>query len=166
MSQFRTPALLILICAAVDLAAGETRPVELKWNEIAPLVAGRNVDVTLAEGGRVRGEAIAVRENTLVVDVRGSSGAGSRFQNGNADIPRPSIVLIRVDRTRGAWGRTMGTVLGVLSGMVLGGWAAAHTDSASAGIPTFLGIASGVSVTGYYAGRALDKRSMLIRIVP
>jgi hypothetical protein len=60
----------------------------------------------------------------------------------------------------------MGTVVGVLTGLVLGGYTASHTNSAGAGIPVFLGIASGVSIAGYYTGKELDLRITLIKIVP
>jgi hypothetical protein len=166
MSKLRGPVLLALVCTVQSVGFCDSKPLELKWNELAGIIAGHNVELTLADGGSLRGEAVAVREGSLLMDIKGVSSAGSRFQKGSAEIPRASIGLIRVDRTRGSWGRTMGTVVGVLSGLVLGGYAAAHTNSAGAGIPTFLGIASGLSVTGYYAGRGLDRRTTLIRIVP
>jgi hypothetical protein len=57
--------------------------------------------------------------------------------------------------------------VGVLSGVVLGGYVAAVTaDSAGAGIATFLGIASAGTVGGYYVGKRLDKQVTLIKIVP
>jgi hypothetical protein len=57
--------------------------------------------------------------------------------------------------------------VGVLSGVVLGGYVAAVTaDSAGAGISTFLGIASAGTVGGYYVGKQLDKQVTLIKIVP
>jgi hypothetical protein len=74
--------------------------------------------------------------------------------------------LIKLERKRGSWSRTLGTVAGVLTGLVIGGYTAAHTDSAGAGIPTFLGIASGISIAGYYTGREIDRRITLIRIPP
>jgi hypothetical protein len=109
---------------------------------------------------------VAVREDTLVMDVKKASGE-SHYAKGSATIPRGSIGLIRLDRKRGGWGRTMGTVVGVLTGLVLGGYTAAvHTNSAGVGIPVFLGIASGVSIAGYYAGKELDRRITSIKIVP
>lgn len=57
--------------------------------------------------------------------------------------------------------------VGVLSGVVVGGYVAATaTDSAGAGIPTFLGIAGAASVGGYIIGREVDKRTTLIKVVP
>jgi hypothetical protein len=153
----------VLLWAGQVTGLSQSKPLELKWSELAGMVAGHSVELTLA-GGAVAGEALAVREDSILMDVRKTSAR--EFQKGSAAIPKGSIGLIKLERGRGAWGRTLGTVLGVISGLTLGGWAAAHTHSAGAGIPTFLGIASGVSLTGYYAGRELDRRTTLIRVVP
>lgn len=57
--------------------------------------------------------------------------------------------------------------MGVLSGVVLGGYVAAETThSAGSGIATFLGIASAGTVGGYYVGKGLDRQVTLIKIVP
>jgi hypothetical protein len=60
----------------------------------------------------------------------------------------------------------MGTIIGVLGGLVLGGYAAAQTDGAPAGISVFLVIAAGSSIAGYFTGKELDRRVTLIKIVP
>jgi hypothetical protein len=155
---------IVLLWAGQVAGLSQSKPLELKWSELAGMVAGHSVELTLAGGGAVAGEALAVREDSILMDVRKTSAG--EFQKGSAAIPKGSIGLIKLERGRGGWGRTLGTVLGVISGLTLGGWAAAHTHSAAAGIPTFLGIASGVSLTGYYAGRELDRRTTLIRVVP
>lgn len=120
----------------------------------------------LPEGTSIKGEAVAVRDEALVVDVKGASDTKA-YPKGSATIPRASVTLIKVERRRGSWGRKLGTVVGVLSGIVLGGYVAAVTaDSAGTGIATFLGIASAGTVGGYYVGRELDKQDTLIKIVP
>lgn len=166
ISPFRAIALVLLMCAGQALVLAESRPLELKWGELSPIIGGQRVQLVLPEGTAIKGEAIAVREEALVMDVQGTSNAKA-YPKGSATIPRASVTLIQVERRRGSWGRKLGTVVGVLSGVVLGGYAAAVTaDSASAGIATFLGIASAGTVGGYYAGRQLDKHVMLIKVVP
>ncbi len=82
-------------------------------------------------------------------------------------MPRTSLAQINLERRRGAWGRTMGTVLGILTRLTIGGYVAATAaSSAGTGIPPFLGVAGAISVGGYYAGKALDRRITHIRIVP
>jgi uncharacterized protein YcfJ len=154
------------LCASQTLVLAESRPLELKWGELSPMIKGQQVQLALPDGAAIQGEAIAVREEALVLDVRRTSNAKA-YPKGSATIPRASITLIQVERRRGSWGRKLGTVVGVLSGVVLGGYVAAKTaDSAGPGIATFLGIASAGTVGGYYVGKELDRRVTLIKIVP
>ena len=81
--------------------------------------------------------------------------------------PDPAVTRIRVERTRGSWGRSIGTTLGVLTGLSVGGYAAATTsDSAGKAIPIFLVIAGAISVGGYYLGRSADRKVTVIQVVP
>jgi hypothetical protein len=152
-------------CVAQTSGTAASTPLELKWTELAPIISGNGVEVMLQDGMTISGEAIAVREDTLILDVKKSSG-GKPYSKGNAAIPRNAISLIKVQRSRGAWGRTMGTVVGVVAGLGAGGYAASRSNSGGAAVATLVAIASGLAVTGYYAGRGLDRRLTLIRIVP
>ena len=166
ISPFRATGLVLLLCACHPLVLAESRPLELKWGELSPIIVGQRVHLVLPEGTAIKGEAITVREDALVVDVKGTSDA-KVYPKGSATIPRALVTLLRLERRRGSWGRRLGTVVGVLSGIVLGGYVAAVTaDSAGAGLATFLGIASAGTVGGYYVGRQLDRRVTLIKIVP
>jgi len=104
---------------------------------------------------KINGDVVAVREEALLLDTKG-----------NSNIPRASVAQINLERRRGVWGRTLGTVFGILTGMTLGSYAAFHTDSAGAAIPTFLGVSTAIGFSGYYAGKQLDRRVTHIRIVP
>lgn len=159
-------ALIAVTCLIPVSMLAESSPVELRWNELASMIVGHQVEAVLADGAVLSGEAVTVRETALVMDVKEVHGA-HEYQRGSATIPRAEVTLIKVQRTRGSWGRSMGTVVGVLSGVSVGSYVAAfHTSSASAGIPTFVGMASGMSLSGYYIGRQLDRRLTLIRIIP
>jgi hypothetical protein len=156
--------LLIALLAGPAYCLAETKPLEMKWNELAPLVVGRHVTLTLSGGVTLQGEAITVRDDAFLMDI---SRASNGYSKGSGSIPRNSITLVDVERTKGNWGRTMGTVIGVLGGLTLGGYTAATTsDSGGAATATFLGIATAGTVSGNYVGRGLDKRVTHIRIVP
>jgi hypothetical protein len=162
--KIRAVFLVALLCVGQKAARAESKPLEVKWSELAALIGGHHVVLELTDGVIVKGEVAAVREDTILMDV---SSAVKGYAKGNGSIPRASIGLIDLERTRGAWGRTMGTVIGVLGGLTVGGYVAAtKTNSAGAGIPVFLGIASGMSLGGYYAGRGLDKRVTHLKVVP
>ena len=155
---------LLFVCQMHGLA--ESKPLELKWGEIAPIIGGHRVQLVLPDGTMIKGEAITVRDDALVVDVKSTSNARA-CPKGSASISRTSVNLIQVERRRGSWGRNLGTAVGIISGVVLGGYVAAVTaDSAGTGIPTFLGIAAAGTIGGFYIGRGLDKQVTLIKIIP
>jgi hypothetical protein len=162
----RTLILAFHLCLWCTYVPAQSIPLELKWNELTPLIGGQMVQMVLPDSTTIKGEAIAVREDALLMDIKRTSNP-SVHPKGNALIPKASVNLIRLERRRGSWGRSLGTVVGVLTGVVVGAYTAATTtDSAAAGIPVFLGIAGGVSVGGYLIGREVDKRTMMIKIVP
>ena len=153
-----------LAAEPVARSGGAQAGVELRWAELGPVVSGQRVTVVLSDGSRVTGDAVVVRDDALVLDVKRATGSRA-YAGSNAPVPRPMIATIEIERHGGA-GRTLGVVLGVLTGVVIGGWVSAEAaDSAGVGIPLFLGIASGITVAGYYAGKQMSKRVTVIRIV-
>jgi hypothetical protein len=145
---------------------GSSRAIDLRWQELSAVVAGQAVTVHLSDGSRLRGEALVVRDDALVMDVRDGSDANA-YTGANAAIPRTAVHLIEVRRTAASSGRTLGVVIGVLTGLVVGGYITGEVaNSAGVGIPLFLGLASGFTVGGYQAGRQLDTRVTTIRVVP
>jgi hypothetical protein len=158
-------AVPVLFCLVQSSMQAEARPLELKWSELAPTVQGHQAELTLTGGTRVTGEVAAIRDDSMVLDVKKTSDAKA-YPKGNAAIPRASIQLVKLKRS-GAWGKTLGTTLGVLSGVVVGGYVAGTTqNNAGPGITIFLVIAGAMSVGGYLLGRRADQTATTIRIVP
>lgn len=156
---------LLSLCLVQSSVQAETRPLELKWGELAPTVQGHPVELTLAGGTRVTGDVAAIREDAMVLDVKKTSDPRT-YPKGNASIPRASIQLVKVKRS-GGWGKTLGTTLGVLTGVVVGGYVAAKTQNdAGPAIAVFLVIAGAMSVGGYLLGRRADQTATTIRVVP
>jgi hypothetical protein len=156
------PVLFCLIQASVQ---AETRPLELKWGELAATVQGHSAELTLTGGTSVTGDVAAIRDDAMVLDVKKTSDARA-YPKGNASIPRGSIQLVKLKRS-GSWGKTLGITLGVLSGVAVGGYVAGSTqNSAGPGVAVFLVIAGAMSVGGYLLGRRADQRATTIRIVP
>ena len=158
--------LLALSFVAATAAFSQPKPLELKWNELAGTIVGHSVEVILPDGAKIKGEAAYVRDTELVVDVTSTTDR-SKHPKGNATIPREAVTTLKVERGSGSWGRGVGTTIGVLTGLTLGGYAAASvTKSAGAGIPVFLGVATGTSVLGYKVGREMDKKMTVIKVIP
>lgn len=144
-------ALTALLCSSA--VAADRKPIQLKWSELPPLIQGRQVEIKLPDGATLKGEAVVVREDDIVI--------------GNTTVPRASLTLIKLERQHGSWGRHLGTILGSLTGIVVGGYLAGTvTHSAGSEIPLFLGVASAGTVGGYYLGRAVDHRTTWITVLP
>jgi hypothetical protein len=159
---------------ATQLAAGAAPPsspgrtagsIDLRWAELAPVVVGQEVTVRLLDGSAMGGEVLVVREDALVVS-RPSHARGDASSGANAIVQRSNLHTITLRKITGGR-RHLGTVLGVLNGVVIGGYVSGNVaDSAGTGIPLFLAIASAITVAGYYTGRQLDTRVTVIRVVP
>jgi hypothetical protein len=162
----RLLGLVMLLCACHAVVLAQSTPTELKWGELDQLIGGHQIQLVLPDGTVIKGEAVAIREDSLVMDVKKTSNKDSQ-PKGNAAVPRDSVVLLRLERRRGSWGRSLGTTVGVIAGVVLGGYAAGTlTSSAGPGIATFIGVASLGTVAGNMAGAEMDRKVTFIKVVP
>jgi hypothetical protein len=158
----------VLLAFGVGLfrADASTEPAEIQWNELATLIVGHHVSIPLAGGVVVEGDALSVRDQALMLDI-GRTSDSRQYPKGQTAIPRASVTEVRLAEHRGSGGRILGTVVGALVGMVVGGEIAVHgTNSEGAGISTFTASAVACTVAGYYAGRSADRHSRLLRIAP
>ena len=155
-------ALLVLLLAPATFAATE---VELRWDELSPMITGKEVALVLPNGAAVRGEAIAVRTDGLVMVVKRTSD--KKLQpKGQATIPREQVKLLDLRRPRSAAGRIALTIVGAFGGMTLGALLAVTViDNVAAAVVTYLGMAVGGAVLGYYTGDEIDRRTTRIKIV-
>ena len=163
---FRNPAAisvaLLLVGQSNTFAA--SAPVELKWNELTTVIYQKTVELTLPNAVTVKGHVAAVREDGLVLEIKRTSDSKA-FPKGNGMIPRASVTLLKLEKRGSNW-RTMGTVIGVIGGVALGGYVAARTaDSAGSGLSILVATASASSIAGNLAGGAVDRKTSLIRIV-
>jgi hypothetical protein len=149
---------MALLSLAEVSGLAESKPLELRWSELEPVITGRRAAVLLTDGRTIKGEVVAVRGDSLLMDARSASGT---------PIPRQSINLIKLEKGRGSWGRGMGTTLGVLTGVPVGAYVAAtQARSGGAGVAIFVTMAAAITTGGYFVGRNLDKRISWIKIVP
>jgi uncharacterized protein YcfJ len=159
-----------LIGAALGVAlfpaCAGAAPAEIRWNELAALIVGHQVKVPLAGGGVVEGQALSVRDDSLVIDIRKTPDS-SRYPRGQTPISRASVTEVWIVEHRGTGGRILGTAVGALAGMIAGAEVAVHgTRSEAAGVSTFSAIAVACTAGGHYAGRRADRRSRRLGIAP
>jgi hypothetical protein len=157
-------ARLLVLCCLFAFMAAFGQNAEIRWNELAGLIAGKDVTIPLPGGGAIEGEALSVRDDCVMVDIRRASEP-ARYPKGPTAIPRAGIVEIRVVERRGSGGRVLGSVVGALLGIVAGGEAVVHgVDSEAAGVTVFTATAVACTVGGYLAGRTVDRRTRVLRI--
>jgi len=146
-------------------AFAASAPVELRWNELNATIYNKRIELTLPGAITIKGDVAAVRDEGLVLDIKNTSDS-KQFPKGNAVIPRSSITLLKVVQHGTNW-RTMGTVIGTISGVALGGYIAGRTaNSAGPALAIFIVTASTAAVAGRAAGGSADRRTKLIRVVP
>ena len=148
------------------LSIAAAPPPEIRWNEMAALIVGHRVSIPLPGGGLVEGEALSVRDDSLVLDI-GKTSDPIRYPKGQTPVPRASVTEVRLAERRGTGGRILGTAVGALAGIVAGAEIAVHgTQSEAAGVSAFTATAVAFTVAGYYAGRSADRHTRLLRIAP
>jgi len=167
MNRKSLVALMVAVTlASQSMAIAETAPVELKWSELSFHVQGRDITLVLPDGASVSGEVEAVREDALVLNIKKTSSSNAH-PKGNAVIARASVSVLSLKETRGKWGRTVGVALGTITGAGLGGYVAVNgSQSAGAGLTTFIAITAAGTLAGYFLGKTADGRGKLIRIIP
>jgi hypothetical protein len=165
-SRFLRTVILIAILVTEGRAFAKDKSLELRWNELSPIVVGHTISGKLPSGVTFRGEAIAVREDSLIVDVHRTSDSKA-LPSGQQSIPRTSLPQIDLTRPKGVGGRIIGTTLGILGGLTLSGAIIAGTDpGGGAASAIILLVPTATGALGYFAGKALDGRVKHIRIVP
>jgi hypothetical protein len=131
--------------------------VQIYWDELPNFVVEQRVSIALPDGARLEGEVLAVRPDSLVLDVQKVSHTKS-YQRGQTEIPRASISDIQVIRHQSSTGRIVGGILGVVGGFWAIGGLAYATDSAAVVVPGLILILPASAVAGYYAGKLADRR--------
>ncbi len=158
--------LLALMGALILPAYAGTSRVEVRWAELSPLILGHTVTMVLPGAITVSGDAVAVREDSLLLDIRKTSDSKA-WPKGSTSIPRASVNTIQLTETNRVGGRVLGVVVGALGGMVAGGEIVAHGNQGEgAAVSTFLAVSVAGSVGGYFTGKSVDRHTTLIRVAP
>ena len=91
------PNLLLLAAILFSwsaLAAGETTPRQLTWDELHHLV-GKNVSISLYGGGAVAGKVLNVEADALLLDVSKSTNPAA-LPKGEMRVPRDTLYVLDV----------------------------------------------------------------------
>jgi hypothetical protein len=145
-------ALFLLVSV---VASAGNRTLQLKWNQLAPLLTGEKVVLRLENGERVKSRVASVRPDGLVL------------KRHDQTVVRTSIRELRLMHMR-ARGRIIGTVAGLAGGLAIAtAVAATHLFSGGNGVNAAIVVAAvGLPVAGYFLGQVSDRQETLIQILP
>ena len=158
--------LLLAVGNAILLAAGP-REVQSKWDELAPLVMGRKIALVLPAGTHVQGKVLAVEQDGLRMKVTRTSDR-KVLAKGERLIPRQSVSVLHLTEYRKA-GRILCTVgsVALAAAIIASQKIDLYEGPLVVIVPTMATVGTiGVGVGGYFAGKRIDRREVLIRVAP
>jgi hypothetical protein len=169
MQSARCVASILAIVLSVPQAAwAKTEVLTLKWSELSPTVANREVTVLVPGNVRVRGTVTEVQPDALVMTIRKTSDKKA-YPKGEASIPRAEVHEIRIKQVRGP-ARLIGAA-GAGTAAALGsfGWSISdsrvNVSDATRGAQ-WAAITAGATVGGYLIGRLIDTKETIIKVAP
>ncbi len=140
-----------------------SKQIEIAWEELAPLVVEQKISTMLPEGVKLQGEVLAVRPDSLVLDVHKSSQK-KVYPRGQTEIPRPLISELKIIRERNAVMRIVGGILGAIGGLCAVGALGVVTESVAVVVPALILGLPLSAAGGYYAGKLADRYTTRIVI--
>lgn len=167
----RVIAVLTVVVLLIDSSPSlEARPTQTRrtWDELSRMILGMDIRVILPDQTLIRGRALEVRPDVLVVDVRRTSNPRLHAK-GRTDIPRADVSTIELFSRRSPGAKPDASAIGA----ALGGVAVSpllfylgETDKISGWA------ALGIAIGGAAAGAAIANRlhdngsDVLIAVVP
>jgi hypothetical protein len=160
-----TGFLFALALLTVPAATAAPKNISLRWTELERIVVPHTVELVLTDGVKLHGPALAVRGETLVVNIRKLSKT-TRYRKGEAAIPRDEISRLTLVRIEGSFGRRLGetalltaSLFAIVPLVFLG-------PLGKATLPAVIAIGAGAFYFGGKLGARLDERRTRITILP
>jgi len=149
--------LIAIVLAYSQLALGGETSVH--WRDLGPLLIGKDVILTLADGARVKGTAESIDAASLVIETN---------KRGRRSIRRGDVRDVRVARRASYKWRVIGSVLGAGAGAAIS--VPVLTETHNEGSGKYDGAAAalvgGLAAVGLLLGWRADHARDLIRVLP
>ena len=173
MKRTQTAWLLLLITVMLTAVpsplAAQSKVIQLRWEELSPIISGQEVDFVLPDGTRLHGDVFNVEADSLTVNVKKTSDK-TTHPKGPTSVARSSISSLDMTK-KTIHGRVIGTTTGVAGGALLGaatliGMCYDRSCNEGAAAVAALGVGVGVSLLGHFLGRSADMHVTSIKIIP
>ena len=159
-------SLVLTVLIAATPAWADSR--ELHWDQLWAFVSDHSIALTVLDGARIEGKAIAVEPEQLVIDVRKTSDPRTHAK-GRQSIPRDQAKTLVVNRPTVRW-RIVGVSVGAAAGVPVGVVAAFEKEGilskGNDGSGIFAAVVAGFGAAGLLIGWAADRRKTTVTVVP
>lgn len=151
-----------------SLWAANRMELSLRWSELEPNIAGKNVRMVLPNGAHIEGRALGVQPEALIVKITKTSDKKVQ-PKGEVSLPRSAVSVLQVMNYSVRW-RIIGTTIAPVL-VAVAGTAAAFNGVGDfyEDLPKIIGFCSagmlGSGVGGYFLGKRADRHVTTIRIV-
>lgn len=154
----RTIALFMACMLSCEAAA---EPRRVAWSQTPEAFLGKRVLIQLTCGARIEGSWISITANTFTMHVEKTS-ARNTIGKGIQTLPRSSILVIRT-RNQRVRGRVAGALAGFYGVAAISYAATGSREALQSGWgpAAFAG-----GVAGYFAGRAADRATHEVVLLP
>lgn len=164
VKQFMIVVVALFCLSQTVVSADQSNEMSVPWSELGPLITGKKVSLVLPGAVHVQGEVIAVRADSLVLNVSKTADKQA-YPKGRTEIPRSSVSVVERKRMPRNAGRIIGTVVGFVGGGIAGFFLA---DRYAVGRKAHVsyGTLAGTTALGYYLGHITDREVIYIKVIP
>jgi hypothetical protein len=146
--------LLVLLAVCYSLTAAD---VSIRWRDLGNLVKGNQVSIVADGGKRIKGTALSVEGDSLLIESK----------DGKKLISRSSIQQLRMAKHSSYKWRAIGTAIG--AGIGIGAAIPILTETHNEGSGAYdggaAGLIAGLAGAGFLLGWSTDRNGQVIRIV-
>jgi hypothetical protein len=150
--------IVMLLTALPGQMAAKTKELQLRWEDLAPLIVGKQIELLLPDGTFLYGKARGVGDEKLLIDVEASNA--TNHPKGQVEVARSLVDKLVLTRKTIRW-RLIGIAAGVIGGAAIG---VAALYGGGEIHPEALLVIPLTAMIGYFAARSADSHEILIRI--
>ncbi len=157
--------LVVAVLAFPCSGAPRVPAMDVRWEELRPLILKRHVKIADDEGNVTAGVVEEVTDAHIQLRVRTVAGASA---TATENISRGRVQTIEFQRAQGKSRAIWSTVLalaGASSGLLIGAAETFGEDGGGAAVAATVAITLGGAAAGYVIGRHRDTRTVILRVV-